>query len=400
MITLRDKRVFIASPRPGVGVDAYTIYTRPAGAEMCCYAIQHSRSDTADVVERRWSDDHGHSWSAPEPVVHRWEAPAGVVRGWAGPIHYADPATGLLHQFYNQALLPGDHAGNWVRNSHVRWRASADGVRGALWDEPLVCTGSEFDEAHPMPGVWRERNGVMFGDVTCLPILCRGRLLLPVQIAPLDETGQMINPYGTGSFHHGAVLIGAPQAGGRFAWHLSGHAVADPERTTRGLAEPTVAEAPDGRLLMLTRGSNVGRPELPGYRWRSISNDGGETWSTPEPWTWDDGTLLFSPCSNSQLLPHPDGNIYWLGNIRPTNPDGSLPRRPLVVAEVEPSSLTLRRATLVAIDDRGPSDHEKVMFSNFQSHVDRETQEIVVHCERFSATGAWEGDAYEYRLSV
>lgn len=62
---------------------------------------------------------------------------------------------------------------------------------------------------------------------------------------------------------------------------------ADPAASTRGTIEPTLAEMPDGRILMVMRGSNGGSkdPEfkIPGYRWHSVSSDGGYHWTKPQP---------------------------------------------------------------------------------------------------------------------
>jgi hypothetical protein len=46
----------------------------------------------------------------------------------------------------------------------------------------------------------------------------------------------------------------------------------------RGMAEPCVAEVEGGRLLMLARTGS-------GCNYTSWSEDGGDTWSTPEPTT-------------------------------------------------------------------------------------------------------------------
>jgi hypothetical protein len=54
------------------------------------------------------------------------------------------------------------------------------------------------------------------------------------------------------------VLIGTWTDGDRLQWTMSQRVQADPKRTTRGLIEPTLAELPDGHILMVMRGSNGG----------------------------------------------------------------------------------------------------------------------------------------------
>ncbi|MDZ4799623.1 MAG: sialidase family protein, partial [Bryobacteraceae bacterium] len=77
----------------------------------------------------------------------------------------------------------------------------------------------------------------------------------------------------------------------------------DPAKSTRGWDEPTLAVLRDGRILAILRGSNDKRPQLPAHKWACWSSDGGRSWTTPQPWTFDD------------LLPHPNGrNSFMLGN--------------------------------------------------------------------------------------
>ena len=45
--------------------------------------------------------------------------------------------------------------------------------------------------------------------------------------------------------------------------------------------EPTLAQLDSGRILLVMRGSNDKRPELPSYRWHSFSTDGGRHWTDP-----------------------------------------------------------------------------------------------------------------------
>ena len=101
------------------------------------------------------------------------------------------------------------------------------------------------------------------------------------------------------------------------------------------MVEPTIIELDDGRILCVMRGSNDARPELPGYRWHCFSEDGGHTFGTPVPWSYDTGEAFYSPSSMSQLLRHSDGRIFWFGTICSENPKGNHPRFPLLVGRVD-----------------------------------------------------------------
>jgi len=154
-------------------------------------------------------------------------------------------------------------------------------------------------------------------------------------------------------------------------WELSERVSIDPARSSRGCLEPTIAQAPDGRLLMVMRGSN----DSSTIRASSGSPSPvtkARTWTPPEPWTFSDGSTLFSPSSSSQLFQHSNGTLYWLGNVSPENPQGSYPRYPLVIGRVDPASLKVVRDSVFEIDSWRPEDGPlPVMLSSFYAHEDR-----------------------------
>jgi hypothetical protein len=51
----------------------------------------------------------------------------------------------------------------------------------------------------------------------------------------------------------------------------------------------------------------------------------------------------------SALFRHSSGRVYWVGHITPENPRGNLPRRPLVIGEVDPKNLKLIRDCVVVV---------------------------------------------------
>ena len=156
---------------------------------------------------------------------------------------------------------------------------------------------------------------------------------------------------------------------------------------------------------MVMRGSNDGRPDLPGRRWFSISTDGGRTWPAAQPWTYEDGCTFFSPSSCSQLIKHSSGKLFWLGNITPENPDGNQPRYPFVIGEVDQDTGLLKRNTVSVVDNRQPNEHERLTLSNFTAHEDRESPDILLHMTRAFANSQgtklnWTADASLYRISI
>jgi hypothetical protein len=264
-----------------------------------------------------------------------------------------------------------------------------------------VHQGEEFDAWHPLPGVYTGKNCVMLGDSTCRPITTKsGSILLPVQITPLGPDGLYHNPGGGYTYTEAAVLHGRWQ-GKDLNWRMSDLVKGDPQRSTRGMVEPTIAALDKGWLIMVMRGSNDQKFDLPSYRWVSYSSDGGWKWSTPKPWTYSDGKAFYSASSCSQLLEHSSGKLFWLGNINKSNPRGNRPRYPLVLGQVDSGSGALLRESLLVIDDRQPGDDEILTLSNFYAREDRETQQIIIHMTRlFAFTSGWVGDAQIYRVRV
>jgi hypothetical protein len=104
-------------------------------------------------------------------------------------------------------------------------------------------------------------------------------------------------------------------------WRLSSDAgIARLPGDQRGMAEPCVAEVDGGRLLMVARTGS-------GCKYASWSEDGGDTWSTPEP------TTLVAACSSLTLKTLPDGRlIVFYNHVKPLGAGAFFPRTPLCYA--------------------------------------------------------------------
>jgi hypothetical protein len=398
------REVFMKSPRPGVAVMAYAFYTRARGGQMRSVEEHWSRSDTVDVAWIRHSRDHGRTWSEPERMATGERQPSG------GGMLRRHPRAGFVAandryvEFWNEGLLATDDPLEGLRAWNILYRVSRDGGRRFSPPRQVVHSGAEFDQRHPLPGVFTGKNCVMLGDVASAPIGAPDsrRILLPVQVTPLGADGKLANPGGGYTYTDVAVLHGTWRAGDSIAWVMSDVVKGNPARSTRGMDEGTLGFLGDGRLIMVMRGSNDRRPALPSYRWVSISQDGGRRWSVPEPWTTDDGRPFFSPSSCSQLLRHSSGRLFWLGNITPENPRGNRPRYPFVIGEVDRSSGLLRASSVRTVDTMAPGEDPLLTLSNFYAREDRRTREIVVHMTRLFAGSArpWAGDAYLYHIPV
>ena len=394
------REVFLPSPAAGTAVMAYGFYTRPKGLDMLSIEQRWTRSDTVDAAFYRRSADNGHTWSAPEPRVTGEKTSRGMLRRHprAG---FADPHTGWFLDFWTEGTLPNDDPLEGLRQWNIFYRISRDGGRTFGPPVQVIHVGDEFNATHPMPGVHTGRNCIMTGDNTCVPLAAPGgRLLLPVQLTIAAPDGSLYNPGGGYTWTEAAVLHGRWREG-TLEWRLSARVNAPPEATTRGMVEPTLAFLDDGRLMMVLRGSNDRKPELPSYKWISTSSDGGFTWSAPAPWAYDDGSRFFSPSACSQLLKHSSGRLFWLGNITGENPRGNRPRYPFVTGELDRRTGLLRRSSVRTVDTLQPGENGQLSLSNFHAREDRATREICLHMTRlFALPAGWQGDALLYRLPV
>jgi hypothetical protein len=398
-----QREIFLKSPKPGVTVLATSHYTRPTGGEVVSRHRYMSRSDTTDRAFLRYSSTHGRDWSEEREVMTTERREGGTFRRSAS-CNLVDPTTGMLVEFRIEGLFARDEPLARLRGWFISYAISQDGGRSWSVEAPVIHKGPEFSAAHPLPGVWQGKNCAYIGDTASVPIaLDDGTILVPIQIAPLGADGKLYNPAGGYTYTEAAVLRGRWTTEKVLEWELSATVATDPTLSTRGMIEPTLGELADGKLIMIMRGSNEGKPGVFGGRWISYSADAGRTWTRAELWTYTNGERFHSPSSCSQLLRHSSGRLFWLGNLTPSNPAGNRPRYPFVIGEVDGVSGGLRKETVTMVDDRGPGDGELLSLSNFHAREDRETGEIVLHMSRQGTKSVagkpdFTADAFVYRI--
>ena len=396
---LVGRELFARSPGDGIAGLGCCWYVGREGVEMEAVFATQTRSDTSDRRWRRWSSDNGRTWGDPEDIEFIRKTPEGTYRVYSHPGR-VDPSTGRLIRLSNRVCLPTDHPGEGASRWTIWYEVSLDSGRNYSAARQIAGDGRSAD--HPFEPIRVGKNGFMLGDQTCVPVfLPDGDILIPFQMAETNPDGSLFQPYDT-PFYQSRVLAGRWQDETTIRWQLSESARLSPEHTTRGAFEPTIARMPDGRILMVLRASNMRKTDLPGYRWYAISNDDARTWSDVRPWTLDDGGSFFSPSSCSALLWHGSGRLFWIGNIARANPDGNLPRYPMVIGEVNQQSLLLEKDSLLVVDDLQPGESRRLSLSNFHAYEDRETAEIVMCIPRWFAKSGekldWTADSYRYTI--
>ncbi len=346
-------------------------------------------SDSYDDFADCLSYDNGRTWTEPVPRLRSRRTATGRIR-YAENAAWFDEATGRLLTFCSRGFYPNDEVGV---------------------DERFEVVTDEYD---PATGTWRGEavlpielpGGLQISF--CFPLLTRaGKLLVPAMTHVLGADGEPIHYPGCWApVDQSLTLIGERGADGTFTFHAGRPVAADPEQSSRGHCENTLAELADGRLAMVMRGDNSMFPERPGTKWASLSDDGGESWSVPAPWRYDDGALVESGSNGSALVRSPQTNqLYWVGNLAldGERARGNWPRSPLAIAEVQEAPFALRRETICIIDRRGADEPPLTQLSNFRYYLDRETGELVVYLSRFGEHNPdeWrQADYWRYRVGL
>ncbi|NLX54695.1 MAG: exo-alpha-sialidase [Planctomycetaceae bacterium] len=395
--------------------ELYRQHTRPREAPMAAVTYvgpnlerremqaEEVESDVASNVRARWSSDNGRTWSEFVPVQLSNKVDYGGVTVWEGEgTGVFDPGAGVLVQAWlRQIVVDGlFHCFTYTRYSRDL---------GHSWSQPQQLRyedgGADFDAAAPRHAEFLDHNEGYFGN----NLLVRADGTLVHVLAHTNAPGDPRNnqrPWRMGS----VLFLGRWNAQqGDYEWQPGARVEISPDESARGLMEPEVAELADGRLLVVWRGSTHGWDgsvaKLPGRKFFSVSADGGRTLTPPAVWKYDDGSDFYSPSSIHRMIRHSvTGKLYWLGNISATPPRGNLPRYPLVIAEVDEATATLRKATVSVIDDRQPDQGPEVQFSNFSLLEDRETHALELYLTTYGQApdpADWAtADCFRYLIKV
>lgn len=401
---LLSKTVTNKPTQPGNVACEISYYTSLNGLDKTRLQFQEIKDDIIDAGTRSFSNDNGVTWGEPQPGMRTEERPEGVLRQFelSG---FVDPENGLLLTLLLEGILPSDDALDGMAWYCMRYKVSCDGGRTSLIDDFVVQHGDKYSPSHPIEYVHVGKNSLMYGAESSIVRAQQGHLVVATAITPLGPDGNLCNPGGGYTYHEVVILFGHWRHDGSIEWGLGPRIAINPALSTRGLLEPTVARFPDGRILMVMRGSNGGskdpQNQIPARKWFCVSHDGGHTWSEVKPWRYSNEETFYSPSAISQLFRHSSGRYFWFGNIVPENARGNWPRYPVVAAEVDPASLMLIKDSVFVVEDFDPAGPPGQHFSNFAIHEDRLSGELIMHMTPFYENdGVPSGDACIYRLEI
>jgi len=389
-----NKSILIPTKEGKAIMSVTTAYTKKDGFDLIQQYSELVGSDTFGKYFRRISKDNGKTWSEPSLIFEPKKIEEGVWR-WGENTFFLDEEKNILLYFYNYHLYPDSHyTGEVAKYTRIFYKTSYDG--GKTFSNPIQLIQKGYNEEKWAKDVIFGKNSIQISF--CAPIKIDNKIFLPVQKVPLDS--DFNRPFSI--LWEAGCFIGEWK-GDKIEWDLGETVKIDPALSSRGLCEPALAKLMNGYILMICRGSNAGLIGVPGYKWYSISKDGGLTWSEPKALKYDDETNFFSPATGSRLIRNSQNKkLYWIGNITRINPDGNRPRYPLQIAEIDEMNVSIKKDTVQVIEDKEKDDSGFVQFSNFKVYEDRKTHEFVLIMARIEEKG--KGDltspAYEYKINV
>ncbi|RJS85664.1 exo-alpha-sialidase [Candidatus Bathyarchaeota archaeon] len=377
MELLAYKEIFVPEAPEGGIVNGAISYTSREGMELIHIFGVVVGSDRYDLFKERFSPDNGLSWSQPVEI-REFKSSRGSGGVWrcCEISLFLDEKTDTLLRFFGKGFYPDDVPK--MARPYLFYQVFDRNKKA--WSSPREVKG-EADSGEVFPGV---EEGSL--SISCsYPIRTRyGKILVPAQVKFIDENGNIRFPFPNyfSPFYEPIVLLGELYKGEVY-WEAGEKVSIDPNVSCR-LCEPTVAELSDGRLVMICRGDNGAFPQRPGYKWLSMSDDGGYRWTPPRPLTFTGGERLYSPSSCSYLFrSRKTGKLYWIANVLDRNPVGNRPRYPLVISEFDEEELAVVKESMFTIDDRGPGEPETVQLSNFRCYQDRVTGDLVLLMARY-----------------
>ena len=407
------KEIWIAPPQEGFCVSGGAHYLESTGLKMERNYVTTCASDRTSAAYRQVSDDNGKTWSEPERIAQdvRTEGDTVIEFGTGTPVAL-DPDRGVYIRFSREIVMPKGEVLEGCKHRKIFCEVSRDGGKTFSPLKQLIEDGSEFDATHYMKGVFDGKNSATMSSHL---VLSPREILVAAYIFPIDENGELYNPFGGYTFGDVGFMVGTlAEDASDMTWETTQIIRIDPALSIRGFSEPTMVRLQDGRILCICRGSGGAKGDAtPGGSWVTVSPDEGRSWSAVRRLGFDDGGVLFVPSSMSHLIRHSNGKLYWIANIVPAPPSGNGPRYPLVIAEINEDSLSvirevdspsigLNRPSVTVIDTKQEGESESLQLSNFGVYEDRETGEIIVTVAHLFAKDPedWTAPCVKYTIQL
>ena len=418
------------------GENCQKYYKEKSGLSLCEVLSEERDSDHPDFFRIRTSADNGKSWgewqNAPVPAYRRYGSYEVLcadgfshATDWVwNPVHGHSVRLSQEQVYRNgheKALSERfDDRDAWSLHTYlfIRDDDGREAVQLIRYED-----GADFDPGAPGNAAYFHRNAAY----RCNNIVIdkNGDLLLALGI-PMrkcfelrGEDNRYLYPTEPDiDIYNGVIMVRGHWNGKTYAFTPSRPMVISDLLTGRGMDEPTIALLSSGRIVIVTRGSNMVphrhagnrlEPGTPGFKWYAFSDDGGKTFTDFMPWHFDSGEVIYSSATISQFFRgERNGKQYWIGNIIPPEAAHTIhenyPRFPLNIVEIDETYGTAKKDTLTVIDTRRDGESEYVQLSNFCTYQDRETGYLHVILTKFGqhypAESVYKCEIWEYEIEL
>lgn len=357
-------------------------YTSPKGEAMIMSVTETdgrglgaNRYPEWTTTWRRFrSLDNGRVWfpandpTAQPYVAQNLKTHVGYEGVWA---YWLEPRSGRLIGLHSTPTFSND-----FEKSYSRFYYTVSDDHGATWDNgrQIIHSGDGCDSHRWMPGFDEERHRASFDQPHAIT-LDDGTLVFGFTVA----TPRYVTRFFRGRWDKSSQAM---------VWEASQGITVPPEVSSSGPCEPDLLSLGGERVFATMRTQGIPGKKVPSTRQCALSEDGGRTWSRPEPLKYDDGTPVWVPAAISVFEREPaSGRVFWFANIQPGPVYGQLPRYPLTMAELDTKRLCILKDTVTVIQDLPPGapkagDPKKGelgrRYSNFGHYVDRKTGQFVL----------------------
>lgn len=397
-----EKELYLKHTEPGIGVVVQQYNAGPA-QQRIEFRQNIQVSDTYFNAQVRTSDNNGRSWSPPESISYDFVYRGGV-KTYEGPdnaMPVYDPRAQVLIQPWDREIF--GNGGKFYNFTY--YRLSTD--FGVTWTSPKQLkyeVGPDFDPDDPLNSSFLNTNNAYLGENAI--VTSNGQVVIGAGATKTPSDGPAPGGQLFGAINFIGTWNGKIGAEADYTWQASNRTDISSSVSSRGLMETAVAQLKDGSILDVWRGSNANLPNADGHKWFSVGALGDATHSPTlgavQELKYDDGTSFYSPSSIDRLFRSQlNGKLYWIGNITPTNPNGNLPRYPLVIAEIDETKIALIKSTVTLIADRESDQLSSVQYSNFSLLENAETHQIELFLSTYGAgQKIFEADAYHFTLTL
>ncbi len=280
--------------------------------------------------------------------------------------------------------------------------------------------GADYDPEKYRDPAFLDKNRCLAGGLRILPDgdLCFE--VYPIVTLCCALAGVDVKTYFPSSpnLHHGMIVVRAHwnHDKGDYDFTYSNVIMLSDAQSSRCIMEPSTVILPNGRWLLVVRGSNYTHepwrtrisPCAPGFKWYTYSDDGGKTFAPLMPWHFDTREVVYSSASSHSFYRSPkNGKLYWFGNIvEPQKIFANDPRFPLQICQVNEEYGHLIKDTLTVIDTVREGQY-KVELSNFNLLEDPVTKNLEIRLTKININdaeqgngnpGDWYSEAWEYFL--